>query len=528
MAWVLLGVHLLWRCVRWVQGFPIWGDEAFVAVNFWDRGYAELVRPLEYGQIGPLLWLWLEKAMFDLFGPWERALRLPAFFGGIGAALLFFRLAFQLLPTRAAVLGFAVFAASYYPVRHGAELKPYSTDLLVALAMYSLCWDWLRDAACARWKKRTLVALTVLGPWISLPSMFVAGSCLTLLFLHDRRRAPMRYAAWAVALGASALWMVAAFAGPHAESAAWLKEMAMWTPTFPPLAEPWKLPLWWLERHCGYMAAYPTGGRDWGSTLSFLLMVGGAVVWWRSGKRVAASGAAEQDRAGLRMALALLTLPLAFNFLAAALERYPYGGSVRVSLYFAPAACLLMGSGLDALAARLGRRRDQPLLATPLRDRVRLALCAVLLLFAASGVVRDIVQPHKLHADRRAAEFAAQLGEEVRPGDRVLGYVWMREPGVPGFFEQGGSLARLRFQLRRELPAVDVEWDAPSPAADERRGEGAVWIFGYADDNQTDTPFPQQDFDFWRRAWRAARPSIGSTEEIVFGGTEKVFLIRLP
>ena len=411
-AWLLLGLHLVWRTVRWAQGFPIWGDEAFVAVNFWDRGYGDLVAPLEYGQIGPLFWLWLEKLMFDLFGPWERALRLPAFLAGIGSALLFFRLAFRILPLRAAVLGFAVFAASYYPVRHGAELKPYSTDLLVALAMFSLAWDWLKEAhRCAAWKKVLLVALTVLGPWISLPSMFVAGGCLVVLGVsglrrggngRERRAVLLGYPAWGLALAGSAWWMVTAFAGPHAESASWLKEMAMWTPTFPPVAEPWKLPLWFLERHCGYMAAYPTGGRDWGSSLSFLLMAIGAWRWARRGR-----GAA----------LALLTLPLFFNFVAAAMERYPYGGSVRVSLYFAPAACLLMGTALDALLRGIGRAGDSASAMPARGDRGRMAIVLLLAAFAGLGVVRDLIQPHKLESDRRAQEFALELADLRRSGE---------------------------------------------------------------------------------------------------------------
>ena len=45
VAWALLGVHLAWRTVRWAQGFPIWGDEAMVAVNFWDAGYRDLPFP---------------------------------------------------------------------------------------------------------------------------------------------------------------------------------------------------------------------------------------------------------------------------------------------------------------------------------------------------------------------------------------------------------------------------------------------------------------------------------------------------
>ena len=57
-AFVLLGVML--RVVTFALNFPLWGDEAFVAANFISRGYLDLLRPLDYSQICPLLFLWLE------------------------------------------------------------------------------------------------------------------------------------------------------------------------------------------------------------------------------------------------------------------------------------------------------------------------------------------------------------------------------------------------------------------------------------------------------------------------------------
>ena len=511
LTWVLLAANLAWRAVRWAQGFPIWGDEAFVAVNFWDRGYLELVRPLEYGQIAPLGWLWLEKAMFDLFGPWERALRLPAFVAGIAATLLVFRLCRRALPPRAAALAFAVYAASYYPMRHGAELKPYASDLLVAVAMLSLAWDWLVDGLrCARWKKSALVALSLLAPWLSLPSLFVVGGCGLVLGLHAWRRGGPRaaalYAGWMGAAAASALAMVVFFAAPHAESASWLREMAMWETAFPPLERPWLLPWWLIERHAGYMSAYPTGGRDGGSAVSFALFALGVFLWWRSGRRAA---------------LALLLAPLLFNLVAAALGRYPYGGSVRVSIYLAPAFCLLAGTGLHALCGRAhGAARG---------------IVGLLLLFALAGLGRDLVQPHKQESDRRALELAEWLAGRVQPGDQVLGYLWPgdnpppgtlaavpRDDAGPAFFAQGGSLARLRFQLRRALP-MEVQWGMPAPRPGAR-----TWLLAYRDDNQTDTPFPASDWQTWRDAWEAARGPARDARTFGFGKDESVEALLLP
>ena len=51
LATVVIG--LVWRLVRYSLAFPLWGDEAFLAVNFLTRDLAGLARPLEFDQIAP-------------------------------------------------------------------------------------------------------------------------------------------------------------------------------------------------------------------------------------------------------------------------------------------------------------------------------------------------------------------------------------------------------------------------------------------------------------------------------------------
>ena len=51
---------MLLRIARYTMNFPLWWDEAFVAVNLIRRGYLELLRPLDYGQVCPILFLWSE------------------------------------------------------------------------------------------------------------------------------------------------------------------------------------------------------------------------------------------------------------------------------------------------------------------------------------------------------------------------------------------------------------------------------------------------------------------------------------
>ena len=114
-----------------------------------------------------------------------------------------------------------------------------------------------------------------------------------------------------------------------------------WLDTFPPIGEPLKFLWWLLDTHTGSMLAYPFGGPGFGSTLTFILCVIGAVVFWRRRQF---------------LLLGLTILPLGLNFVAAAMQRYPYGGHMRMTLYLAPMFCIFTAAGLAAMLAR--RRAD--------------------------------------------------------------------------------------------------------------------------------------------------------------------------
>ena len=483
--WLLAGLHLAWLGLRYGLGFPIWGDEAFVAVNFFERSYLDLIQPLEYGQIGPLFWVWAEKACFDLLGASPYALRLPAFLAGVGTTLLMLRLMRRALPPTPALLAFAIFAASYYPLRHAAELKPYSIDLLFAVAMLNLAYD-LRSGLCAgrpeirRWL--ALTGLSLLGVWSSFPSLFVSGGLL-LFFLYGALFRPARSgrerfarflppAIWGLWLAIGALTMIRIHAGPHAAAASWLTEMAMWKPTFPPVAEPWRIPGWLVEIHAGYMSAYPTGGRHFGSSGTLLLILLGGFALARSERRYL---------------LGLLLLPLLFNFAAAAMERYPYGGSVRVSIFMAPAFCLMAGLGLHRLTAWASSRWQLGLAHS---------WCVVLAAFLVLGGVRDLKQPYKSISDQRSLEFAAFLADSLDADDVITGFCNTERGYLPAFHGLGGSMARLRFHLLRDLDHPVLWGGAISALALSRGGNmpGHFWLIAYTDDNDADMPFPEGEF----------------------------------
>ena len=102
-------------------------------LNFLRRGYLDLLLPLEYGQICPILFLWAELTAVKLFGFSEMSLRLCPLICGVASVFLFRHTAGRMLKGPALLMAVAIFAVSIHPIRHSADAKPYASDLLVAL-----------------------------------------------------------------------------------------------------------------------------------------------------------------------------------------------------------------------------------------------------------------------------------------------------------------------------------------------------------------------------------------------------------
>ena len=397
LALVLVGVA--WRALRYLLQFPIWGDEAFIALNLLDRNYLGLTQPLRFTQVAPILFLWVELTAYHLLGGGELALRLFPFLAGLGALALFWRFVRSSLSPLAGGLALGILAVSYFPVRHSCEIKPYAFDLLASLALLVTAANWLREPHRRVWP----LLLTALGPVAvagSYPSILIAGS-VSLVLLPAIARQPgwkpwALYAAYNLSTGAGFLAAYSVIGSGQYASTGGARN-PFWDVWFPP-AEPVALLKWLAAAHTGDLFAYPVGGGRGGSVATFLLCMVG--IWHLARTR--------QGRL-----LALCALPFGFTFAAAALRLYPYGGSARVAQHLAPAICSLAGTGAAVLIARLGPSMFAQ------RRAVLMALGG-LTLVGIGGMARDVIKPSKTQSDARVRQIAAHILGQAGPDDQIV------------------------------------------------------------------------------------------------------------
>jgi hypothetical protein len=298
------------------------------------------------------------------------------------------------------IFAVAIFAVSYPGIRYAAEAKPYGSDMFVSLVVLSLTVDWLQQRD-VRW----LWYLTLLMPiavGVSYPAVFAGGGLSllvgwTLWRQRGSRSNWLAWIAWNLTLVASfAFWFW--FAG-RTQSGAEAEFMGdFWRLHFPPMREPWKLPFWMLWTHASDFLAYPLGGPNWASSATLLICLTGL---WRI---------VQQRQFVL---LGLLVGPQGLHFVAAALQRYPYGGHVKFSQYLAPMICCLIAVGVVQCLEWWSRRGHS-------MQRAFAYDCAILAAIGCGVICRDLAIPYKTRSDYRARAFAQAFWFGVQHGEEVL------------------------------------------------------------------------------------------------------------
>lgn len=172
LGFIIVGGIFL-RLLIFFQNRNLIIDEANIVRNLAERGFEGLALPLKYEQYAPPVFLWMEKLSSLLFGYGEKAMRLFPLLCGIGALLVFYKLATKLFIKAAVWLPLALFAFGNIFLKYSAELKQYMPDAFIALLLLLAATNW--DIRKMRpWRFIALWILSgSLAIWSSMPSVFI-------------------------------------------------------------------------------------------------------------------------------------------------------------------------------------------------------------------------------------------------------------------------------------------------------------------------------------------------------------------
>lgn len=136
--WMAIALGILARVIQYMHNRSLWLDEAMLAMNVVERGFRELLLPLDYMQAAPVGFLIVTKLFVNMFGTSEYVLRILPFTAGVISIPLFYMLTRNILKHEAVNIAVILFALSQYAIYYSVEFKPYSIDVLAVIIMLIL------------------------------------------------------------------------------------------------------------------------------------------------------------------------------------------------------------------------------------------------------------------------------------------------------------------------------------------------------------------------------------------------------
>lgn len=414
---IALGVVL--RLVQFAVRRSLWGDEAKLVLNIVDRSYLELFQVLDYDQVAPVGFLLVEKAVTQVLGSGEMALRLFPLLAGIAALALTYWLARRLLSPVAVPIALAFVALSDRLIYYSAEVKPYALDVAMTLAVLVCATITPKTITKAQASRAAVVGAIAI--WLSYPVVLaLAGVGVLwagLALVGQPRGKPVR---WGLLLLAVVPWAIS-FAVFYATSVHGSADnstlLESWASRrgFPASVPDLDWLFYALKRMFQKPLSFP---QPMLNHLAMAVWLMGSVVFFR--RRPAAFG--------------LLMSPLVMSIVAAYWYKYPFYS--RLIVFLVPPMMMVMAEGI----AMLLRRRWPVALGG-------VALAACLLYLPATASAKLVTNP-TITEDIRP--LLGHMQENWQPGD-VL-YVFQKSKFQFQFYssQQG-------YQFDKVVAGVDAD-----------------------------------------------------------------------
>lgn len=185
-TWMLMGLFTGLCLLHYFSQRPLWLDENLILENISSSSYLQLFAPLKNSQAFPRIYLILVKFLAEVFNDHVLALRLLPLVFMTAAYLCWVRIyQYNIKDLKIFLLALLSFACAYRLSYYGAELKPYSMDVL-AIALHALYVNEQRrlvqdDATKVLWVGAALLPITLFFSYAAIFIGWIAGVNFVLL-----------------------------------------------------------------------------------------------------------------------------------------------------------------------------------------------------------------------------------------------------------------------------------------------------------------------------------------------------------
>lgn len=134
---IILLVGVILAMVQFLYNRSLWIDEATLAINIIERNHFELLKPLDFLQMAPILFLQIEKLLVSLIPDSEYGLRLFPLICYLCSLFLFYKIIniFHKNPYTV-IFSLSLFVFNATLIYYSSEVKQYMTDVFVLTAIF--------------------------------------------------------------------------------------------------------------------------------------------------------------------------------------------------------------------------------------------------------------------------------------------------------------------------------------------------------------------------------------------------------
>jgi hypothetical protein len=475
VGWLILTLGAVLRIARWWQQRSLWVDELSISFSIIHRSWHDLLfKELAYKQAAPVGFLVAEKLCYSIGGSTEWALRLPSLIAGLIALPIFMGIVRRALSTRAGLLALGLFSIVTGLIYYSQEVKQYSFDVAVALAItYTAIRLW--DDGFSVWRVTTYGIAGGVGMFCSHPAVFVAGATLVSLTVgqackNPKHRMPARQwlslaivgSAWIglLALNYAAFLHILAHGDINTVLLRYWENAGGFMPTHPPY-------VLWIWHSFFRIVHDPWNMGIESADLAMLCALVGLTMLWKQ----------------RRMAVVLMLTPVFLAMLASMLRLYPFGD--RLVLWTVPALVILIAAGIDRVWGN----------GTGLRIAFSIAVAVII---GGSAFTHAIGQAiHENNAGREETRPVYQwVGARWQRGDVLYLYhsAWMsfyhyagmKDVGMDGLKPLQMRVPLDGFVYPADSPGYPTERDEYRAAAGPPIGEGKGYFIVQADHHLAD------------------------------------------
>ena len=329
---MILCCGVLLAIIQFIYNRSLWLDEAYLSLNIIRKTHFELLRPLEFIQVSPILFLQVEKLFSEIVPNSEFGLRLFPLISYLISLFLFYRIVKIIFQNQyAVILALSLFAFNTTLIYFSNEVKQYITDVLV------LTWVYYFILSKKQVEKYYHIQLGLIGAaGIFLSNVAPIILCTAGVYLlHDRYRNKLKLIPNLMTTGV--IWTCTfvvyylVFIHNHPSRTGQISEWLHYNAFLP--SNPFKFEFYQFLSDKGSLIVFALFkfGNKGGMALAVLMLAG-------------AIGLIRNRKIGF---LILTTLPSMLHLFLSAFKLYPF--DLRLILYMAPCVIILSSFGFNYL-----------------------------------------------------------------------------------------------------------------------------------------------------------------------------------